>query len=378
VQLDFENPDDVEKALQGLMDPNYVEHDTFAIFENLMKLTGQWFIVTASNQPAKRPRGSSIGPLTESALHEEGNNPLVMKCKRIQHLLLKNKDVELYQHLESLKIEAQIYLLKWVRLLFGREFHLDDLLLIWDAIFAYSVDLSLVDYLCIAMLIFIRTQLLPKDYTGCMSRLLKYPPVEDVHFFVKQARNLAENKPFQQSPKTGGIQLVPRQVTVSDFDVKPASKPQAKGASGQQLTPVTLAPSFKHNLVVDTTTRDVAELQSQLRTLRDTQLAVAQNLDGIVTNLQKTLLENTSLSGIDTLLIGLAELKQAKDILTGFLPLSFIIPEDTTSKDGKSEKSVDPEEENDADSDLEENKKNIFGPTISYDTDPLGVKYTTK
>lgn len=28
----------------------------------------------------------------------------------------------------------QLFLLKWVRLLFGREFHVDDLLIIWDAL----------------------------------------------------------------------------------------------------------------------------------------------------------------------------------------------------------------------------------------------------
>ena len=45
---------------------------------------------------------------------------------------------------------------RWLRLLFGREFPLDGLLVVWDAIFAYSPSLSLVDYICVAMLQFIR------------------------------------------------------------------------------------------------------------------------------------------------------------------------------------------------------------------------------
>lgn len=63
--------------------------------------------------------------------------------------------------LESLLVltRHQIYLLRWVRLLLGREFHsLDDLMIIWDAVFAHSPDLVLVDYICVAMLVFIREQ----------------------------------------------------------------------------------------------------------------------------------------------------------------------------------------------------------------------------
>jgi hypothetical protein len=45
---------------------------------------------------------------------------------------------------------------RWVRLLLGREFHLEDVMTLWDAMFAYSTDLRLIDHICVAMLIFIR------------------------------------------------------------------------------------------------------------------------------------------------------------------------------------------------------------------------------
>ena len=45
---------------------------------------------------------------------------------------------------------------RWVRLLFGREFPLQDLLALWDAIFADGRSLSLVDYIFVAMLQHIR------------------------------------------------------------------------------------------------------------------------------------------------------------------------------------------------------------------------------
>lgn len=46
---------------------------------------------------------------------------------------------------------------RWIRLLFGREFPLQDLLMVWDAIFSdINPSFPLVDYLTVAMLSFIR------------------------------------------------------------------------------------------------------------------------------------------------------------------------------------------------------------------------------
>jgi len=45
---------------------------------------------------------------------------------------------------------------RWIRLLFGREFDLQDLLVLWDALFADSVTLDLVDYIFVAMMYNIR------------------------------------------------------------------------------------------------------------------------------------------------------------------------------------------------------------------------------
>lgn len=45
---------------------------------------------------------------------------------------------------------------RWVRLLFGREFPLQDLLVVWDALFADSITLDLVDFIFVAMLLYIR------------------------------------------------------------------------------------------------------------------------------------------------------------------------------------------------------------------------------
>jgi hypothetical protein len=43
------------------------------------------------------------------------------------------------------------------------------------------------------MLIYIRGDLLGKDNMGCLQRLMKYPPVEDVKVFVKSALDMRDN-----------------------------------------------------------------------------------------------------------------------------------------------------------------------------------------
>lgn len=47
---------------------------------------------------------------------------------------------------------------RWLRLLFGREFQIFDLLLLWDAIFAEGNHFELTNYIVVAMLISIREE----------------------------------------------------------------------------------------------------------------------------------------------------------------------------------------------------------------------------
>lgn len=79
---------------------------------------------------------------------------------------------------------------RWLRLLFGREFPIQDLLFLWDAIFADGPPFTLVDYIFVAMLVFIRDLLLECDYTGCLHYLMRYPPVTDVNRLLAVALHL--------------------------------------------------------------------------------------------------------------------------------------------------------------------------------------------
>ena len=98
-----------------------------------------------------------------------------------------------------------MHLLRWIRCILNREFLLADAIHLWDAIFSCasiqvenknadftgrldpSKEFILLDFLCVAMLVFVRAHLLASDNTGCLMRLLKFPPVEDVNELVRMS-----------------------------------------------------------------------------------------------------------------------------------------------------------------------------------------------
>ncbi|NXX13899.1 TBCD5 protein, partial [Podargus strigoides] len=83
---------------------------------------------------------------------------------------------------------------RWVRLLFGREFPLQDLLVVWDALFADSITLNLVDYIFVAMLLYIRDASISSNYQTCLGLLMHYPPIGDVHSLILRALFLRDPK----------------------------------------------------------------------------------------------------------------------------------------------------------------------------------------
>eukprot|EP01102_Stenamoeba_stenopodia_P016179 TRINITY_DN5623_c0_g1_i1.p1 TRINITY_DN5623_c0_g1~~TRINITY_DN5623_c0_g1_i1.p1 ORF type:complete len:526 (+),score=140.78 TRINITY_DN5623_c0_g1_i1:168-1745(+) len=270
-----------------LMNAEYVEHDSFLLFTKLMHITGKWF-----------------GLRTNDTLSDDSrNSPVLKKCSYIQQVLLKEKDPQLYTYLEDLKVEPQLYALRWIRLLVGREFELNDLLNIWDALFAFGEDLYLLDYMCVAMLMFIRTQLLSMDQSNCLRRLMKYPSVDEVQSFVEKALQLSGRQEYLPPPSP--------QAAASAAPQSPAAAPRKPKAAVDPL--VALLES-----VPDT----FDELKIEVVRHRKTQYHLSKRLERITFIFQNQLLSisNQSPEDLEAVLLALAELKQIKDILAGLLP----------------------------------------------------------
>lgn len=173
VLLQEEDPD-TEKS-ENILSSKYTCSDAFIMFESLMKYAQQWYM-TGSNPP-----------------------PMVVLAQDFQETILKTIDNDLYTVFVEHGIEPQIFLIRWIRLLFSREFTFNRVLQLWDCIFAADSTLSIVTFICCTMLEKIHDQLLECSTTDILTTLLNYPssPSEDIHSLVTNALYLKTNMTAQ-------------------------------------------------------------------------------------------------------------------------------------------------------------------------------------
>jgi len=183
---------------EDIFNSKVCEADTFSLFESLMEGVGPWFISNKSmhtigvgyqGKPWSRPQDQTTG------------NKLVDNLNYIQDVLLRRHDPALFSRLEKLEIFPQIYGIRWLRLLFGREFVFRDTLLLWDAIFADSCPPRLCDQLVVSLLMSVRDLLLRYDYQDAVQLLMKLPSNLSVTYCTQFALHLKDPLRF---PKPSG------------------------------------------------------------------------------------------------------------------------------------------------------------------------------
>jgi len=357
--------EDTVELLSVVNSSRYVEHDAYTLFDKLMAHTSSWFLSPARQESTQDFEATPFAD--PHAVDNSTTSPVVLKCKRIQQELLRRADPQLFQYLTDMTIEPQIYALRWVRLLLGREFHLEDVLRLWDAIFAYGQGLALVDYLIVAMLMFIRESLLGKDYTACLQRLFKYPPVEDVSGFITKALTLMNPKQpfkaFTDSSSIAGSTLEGEAATIVLNSLAPSSQTLASSSGGDsssknsnsnkkraktdRVNRHTLAITLKQLLpdsksqpkspnaprkheppTAATLSKQLSDATKRVLELEQTQTHMAARLERIIFSLQTGFVENklAEEERMEAVFLALAEIKQVKDILSGLLLDSDLLP----------------------------------------------------
>ncbi|CAO3640253.1 unnamed protein product [Mucor hiemalis] len=194
IDIDYTDPD--SKLLTQVLDSAFVEHDAYTLFDRLMTYGKSWYEFN-DDVPSRQKQSNSKSDIMSSNVPKPTDsarlNPVVMICHRIHHQYLRTVDPILYKHLENFGIEPQLYGIRWIRLLFGREFEIHELLKLWDAIFAEDPSLQIVDYICLAILLKMRDQLLQKDYAECLTFLMRPPQINKPATLVEQAKYLQDN-----------------------------------------------------------------------------------------------------------------------------------------------------------------------------------------
>ena len=105
-------------TLASLMDPSQIEADAFVLFEKVMENLLPYY------QNDEPPSGGRMGRM--GSPHDQPKSPVLLACDRIQGEHLRRADPQVANALASLELAPQLYGMKWLRLLFGREFPLPE------------------------------------------------------------------------------------------------------------------------------------------------------------------------------------------------------------------------------------------------------------
>ncbi|GAA5885299.1 hypothetical protein JCM16303_005995 [Sporobolomyces ruberrimus] len=240
-----------EDSLPHLVLSNdFVEHDAYQLFSTLMKSAAPFYDHKATI-PLSKPPQQSRAPtgLGLSAAASSSSSPptLVQPIVAIAthlHSLLATLDPPLHAAFTRLQIEPQLYAIRWLRLLFSREFPLSETLTLWDGIFARDPSIQITQHVAAAMLLRIRDSLITAERVGgygeFLQVLLRYPACPDGTFrtplLLSQAVYLRDNLSHEgaefvrrQNEELGIVQ--PHDEHDEETDLRSAA---ARGARGQR------------------------------------------------------------------------------------------------------------------------------------------------
>lgn len=325
-----------------LLDEDFIEHDAFHMFDRIMEVMAIYYTKTERSPPVfdeKRKLAESI--MGDKIVDEDTD--LNKKCFQIHHRLLPLVDAPLYEHLQAVGVQPQLYLLRWVRLLFGQEFHLEDVVVLWDAIFLKATlplkpgSFPLLDWVAIAMLLYVRQSLMDGDNVTCMRRLLKYPPVEEITVIVQRALTLGTPSRGAQPAAKGFLFRSTHTQPAEDDDgfseFESHTVDFLKGGAKK------IGKFLKHNIHVpsheprnpftghgsESDRKEIIELKQQAEDMRKMTQAMGQLLETVVIRMHEEYMTTSAAKtpfDENVLLESIAELKHCKDILLGRLSLA--------------------------------------------------------
>ncbi|PRQ37183.1 putative Rab-GTPase-TBC domain-containing protein [Rosa chinensis] len=188
-----------EGELGIVLSEKFMEHDAYCMFDALM---------SGVNGSVSMAEFFSPSP----AVGSQTSLPPVIEASAALYHLLSLVDSSLHSHLVELGVEPQYFALRWLRVLFGREFSLANLLIIWDEIFlsdnrkldkggeddagsGFSILSSprgaFISALAVSMLLHLRSSLLAtENATACLQRLLNFPENIDLKKLIQKATSL--------------------------------------------------------------------------------------------------------------------------------------------------------------------------------------------
>nr|XP_021197755.2 TBC1 domain family member 5 isoform X1 [Helicoverpa armigera] len=158
-------PDDLGDKLKYILKEDCLEHDSYMLFSAIMKGLER-FYTTGDIVP------TSCGRLPTSKMSHNPNE-VIRYLDKVREEFLVPLDLELSLHLVECNISMELFGIRWLRLLFGREFPRSEIPNLWGFLFADGPMFPNLHYVIVAMLVSMRNTLLDPDPGVILSALMR-------------------------------------------------------------------------------------------------------------------------------------------------------------------------------------------------------------
>ncbi|KAJ7097997.1 RabGAP/TBC [Mycena belliarum] len=234
-----------DSTLHELCSRAWVAADAWALFEAMMRGASRWYEwqePPAASRTNPSPFATHVNIAAGPVEIKPYITPVVEDCNRIQSNSLRTTDPLLWKHMQAAGIEPQIYGIRWLRLLYTREFDMPSAMKLWDGLFACDPTFGLAPWICVAMLIRIRNELIPSDYSGQLTSLLRYPSYSTADGPHHTSILLRQALALQMSPSQAtGESLIVENRNLLNIPIEvpePPPPPQRRGTrSGRDKAP---------------------------------------------------------------------------------------------------------------------------------------------
>lgn len=122
---------------------------------------------------------------------DESENGIRGMMNRLSKML-EHKDLPVFNRLKDQGIFPTYYSFRWLTLMLSQEFSLPDVLRLWDSILSDESRFDYLIYVCCAMIILVRDQLLENDFEHNVKMLQSFPST-DINFVLHRANQLRES-----------------------------------------------------------------------------------------------------------------------------------------------------------------------------------------
>ena len=183
-------------------DEEELQSDLFYIFEALMK-KGMSNLFSPQILQKEDPgyKMYEIFPqMWKDDSDEDKPTYVYRRCALLVKEKLKSLDNDLYAHFKKIELNCGVFLQRWLRCMFCREFSLEDVYIIWDIILdneylnenIEKYSFIFMEYICIAMIFKLRDTLKDADQNECLTILFKYPETKDIMEIIKLSRKVEQ------------------------------------------------------------------------------------------------------------------------------------------------------------------------------------------